>query len=232
MSSDDEDTLPPHTVRFIPPNISSGPITPINAPINGWTNESIETLNRWRDNLNKLSFIYDVVGMKYIQRNDKYLIIIAICSGLIGLLGTMSASLLVPNNTDQNTIIQTNSSNISSNDSSAPYYWVVFGINIISALLGSISALLSYIIKLKDWQNKIKLIFEAIKNIDTLYVVINTQSLLPCELREDGAAFITKTNIELSRVLQSCPNIDPDDYEMANLKYESQTGIRVLLGGV
>ena len=117
--------------------------------------------------------------------------------------------MLVPNNTEQTT----NS-----------YYWVVFGISIVISVLGAIASLISYIIKLREWSTKIPLLLQTIKNLDGLYVIINTQSMLPFEVREDSNSFITKNNIELNRILQLCPNISAEDYKMANEIYESEIG--------
>jgi len=195
--------------RFIPINNLTNNVLSNNNNINGWDNQSIETVNKWKENLVKLSFIYDVISMKYIKRNNNFLIIIAICSGISTLCGSISSSLLVPNNTEQ----PTNS-----------YYWVVFGINIVISVLGAVASLLSYIIKLKEWGSKIPILLQTIKNLDNFYVIITSQTLLPYEMREEASSFISKNHAELNRILELCPNIEPDDYKIANEMYENEIG--------
>lgn len=179
--------------------------------INGWTPESIKTLEIWKQKLIKTSYIYDYVLEKYKSRQDLLLIIIAIMGGLSSLLGSISSALIVPTNTEQD--------NNTTNTGASSYYWVIFGLMICVSLCSSIVALLSYIIKLKQWTPYCQTISECINKVDDLYTVFENQSILPYSERDNASTFIQKYNVEFINTINLLPNITPSDYEEANNEY-------------
>lgn len=185
--------------------------------INGWTPEYVNTLELWKRKIVKASYIYDYVMEKYKKRQEWLLILIAIMSGISTLLGTISSALIVQTNTDN--ITTSNNTITTSNTNTTPYYWVVFGLTTFTSICSAIAALLSYIIKLKQWEPYCQTISKCIDSIDDMYTVFDNQSIMPFADRENASTFIQKYNVEMINIINALPNISPSDYEEANNEY-------------
>lgn len=208
--------------RFIPTmdiiNQPSAPPPLSSAPINGWSSEYVNTLTTWKQKLVKTSYIYDYVMEKYKKRLDRLLVIIAIMTGIGSLLSSIASALIVPTNTDNTTQI-TNTTVINNTKTTSPYYWVIFGLMVITSVCSAIGALLSYIIKLKQYGPYCETISRCITKVDSLYTILDNQSTIPYADRENASTFIQKYNVEMINIINTLPNISPSDYEEANNEF-------------
>lgn len=207
--------------RFIPSmNIVHSPRdTIITQEINGWNQESVNTVNTWKDKIAKTSYIYDYVSNKYKNKLDWLLIGIAIFSGFTTIVNTIASSLSVPNNTDKVPILNNSTTLYIPSSGANIYSWVIFAFTVAGAIAAGLAAIISYYIKLKNWQTFCESIAVNLTKLDQLYTIIDIQSTLPYEMREDALAFITKYAPQITDTINKFPNITPTDYDEANQHY-------------
>ena len=217
-SEDDSRELPTSvSSRFVPTmDIINQPNSPrvIDNIVNGWNDQSIKTLNNWRDKLVRTSYIFSFIKEKYTKRQDWILILIAICGGLITLINTVASAL-----SPSSDIKLSNTTDVTVTDNT--FKWAIFGLNVSSAVLAGMVALLSYIIKLKQWGPFCEKLSNTINKIDDLYNIIDLQLLLPPGDRMNASEFIIKYNSEIQNAINDSPNIDPTDYQEASNQFNN-----------
>jgi len=167
---------------------------------NNWTQQNMDTLKIWKQNVSKASFIYETVLEKYKRKVNRLQIVTLIISALASIISAVSSALVAIEN--------------------EKFVWIIFSFNIILFIFNSTNTVMNGILKITKWDNLITEISAYIERLDSFYVTISSEIILPDKLRKNALDFIKKEDQNYLNIMQQCPNIYPSDYINANTKYK------------
>lgn len=175
------------------PEQSSYPL----AEENGWTKENQDTIKTWQDDIRKSVFIYQ----SYLDNTSRNLNISLTISLIVGALMTLSNIL--------NVLLGI-----------LGIRWVSLGFSSFSFICGAIITIITGLIKLNGWENRILVLSKYIQVLESAWFVIYKE-LTKTTDRQNARDFIERTGEEYLFLMRSGPPLDFKNYEIFNMKYQT-----------
>ncbi len=143
---------------------------------NNWNEENIETIHKWSDKIKSLLVNYKNSAIKYQKIVNLLNIIPFIVSGLIMIISFLQVSLnSMSNIIDQQKMV-----------------WLNIILCIVNFIFAIFSSLMSSLIKMKGYNNKITNLNKIIEKLYGFKLIIDTELSLPNKFKIDAIQFIKK----------------------------------------
>lgn len=165
---------------------------------NNWSEQNLTTVRYWKKNMLKSIIIYGFANEQYKKRIN----LVTMTAMILGYISTLIAAIM-----SALTAIR------------KPSIWIIFGFSIASLCINTTITILNTAIKMSNWQRCVTQYSRFVDKLDSFYATISNILMLPDKLRLDAVVFIKKQNKEYLRLTRQTPDLNPSDYNKANLKY-------------
>ena len=166
--------------------------------INGWDEQTVQTVRQWQNDLEESSFIYG----ERLEYNEKfmniYLIIPLIATSLITVFAGVTISL---------------------NAQKVVSHWIPFSFEIIILLGAGTASVCTSLIKILGIEDNIKKLTKYIERLDFQWAIFETELSIPATQRLSGPEFLRKENGNYMHITQQAPHISTSDYLCAKQTY-------------
>lgn len=165
--------------------------------VNGWDNDSENTVKQWQSDLLEQSFIYGEQLEGYESYMNVALIIPIVAGAFVTIIAAISAAL--------NTL--------------GVIHWIPFGFDIVVFIFSGTATVCNTLVKVLGWEDTIKQLTKHIGKLDSQWAVFETEMTTPQYQRLNGPDFIRKENGNYMHLQQQAPHISPKDYYAAKQAY-------------
>lgn len=174
---------------------------------NNWTTANRNTVNKWKKEITRSSFIYEAIKDRNNAILQKILIWMLIFNTLTTVVTAVQGAILGvdPDNPDA--------------------VWVGFGLSIVLFIIGGVTTILSGAVSIYKWDNIVNELATHISKLDGFYAIISHEMNLSDRLKKDANEFITKNAEAYLHITQNCPDISNHDYIKGVKKYKDTTQV-------
>lgn len=163
-----------------------------------WNRNNEKIIDRWMENLNQNSYIYEIVSEKCARIHSRLQILLLIFNSFLAIISYLQLN--TDNNTDNNTEINT-------------YKYLM-------VILSSFVTLVVNFQRIKKYENKANIFSSISLELSALTLIILSQIEIPYEMRQDFNIYLPEIRQKYYSLLRKLPNMDQHDYDKAFEKYK------------
>lgn len=165
--------------------------------INGWDENSTNTIKAWQNDLMESSFIYGE-QLNSVERQLNIAVLVPLlCGSVVTLISGVNVALS------------------SLGEKAGISHWVLFSFNIFTLFSGVISSVCSSLVKVLHLDSKTKELSQYIAKLDSQFAVFETELTIPPDQRQNAIDFIKREDGNYLHLIQQAPHLSTDD----NIKY-------------